>query len=356
MKSKLMSLIFLWVLLSCGKEKEDTNTSTAGQEFETFELIRSNFNTTLKVPSEFKPFEQVDLFPKVDGYIEKLLVDRGDEVEKGQVLAIINAPEIKAKLASAQAEFQSKKAEELAEQSTFLAAKDDWERFQQTAKTEGAISASQLFKKEQQFIRDSSRYEAAKMSAKAAESFLKAAEEMSNYLVLKSPFKGRITQRNFHSGAYVSAQQKRPLLRLSTVSHLRMEFLVPEQFASYVNEEDSLRVSSYKIKQSNKNLKISRRSGELDPQLRGEYFEADYQTDSTGFKSGNFVEIEVPIHMKSVFVVDESDVKTTLEDRYIEILDEKESLQKISVDKGLTSKGKVIIYGDLKEGMRVVKQ
>lgn len=354
-KVGFLALVMLFIFISCAESENKSEEAEQISEISTFELKTSDFSSFITVPAEFKAYEKVDLFPKVDGYIESFLVDRGDFVKKGEVLALINAPEINARLASAKADYQSKQAEEVAAKSSFFRSEDDWTRIQKTAEVEGAISMSELVQKEQEFKRDSSRYYAAKMNTEAAQNYVKAASELSNYLSLKAPFDAQIINRNFHTGAYVAAQQKLPILQLHTPKQLRLEFIVPEQFASFVNEKHSLKITSKKTKQTETKLLISRRSGELDPKLRGEFFEANYSLTNSEFKPGSFVELSVPIALTNVFVIPKSSLVTDLEGRYIQVLDNNK-IQKIDVEKGPSSKDSVVIYGALKEGIMVLKK
>ena len=48
----------------------------------------------LSLPGELKPFEQVNIFAKAKGFVKKIYVDRGSKVKKGQLLAVLEAPEI----------------------------------------------------------------------------------------------------------------------------------------------------------------------------------------------------------------------------------------------------------------------
>lgn len=355
MKSKITLIYVALVLFSCTENNSEKKKESKNEVPESFDLKRGTFETSIKIPAEFKAYEQVDLYPKINGYIEKLYVGRGDLVEKNQVLLKINAPEVSAQLAQAQSNYQSSLADELSAEAQYLQSKDDWQRWQQTAQFEGAVSASELFKMQQQYQKDSLGFQAAKMQSKSAEYALTAAKELNNYLVLKSPFDGQVNLRNFHTGAYVSAQQKQPILSLHTPDKLRLEFAVPEEYAALVKDKDSVEIHLKNQSDNAYKLPITRRSGSLEQKMRSEYFEATYLDDKQHFKAGNFAEIKVPIQMNDAFFVPKSCIITTMENQYIEIMNEANGLQRISVNKGPSSKENQIIYGKLKEGMKVVK-
>jgi multidrug efflux pump subunit AcrA (membrane-fusion protein) len=59
---------------------------------------RGNLAHTLSLAGQFQPYQVVDVHPKVTGFMEKINVDIGDKVHKGQVLAVLEVPELNAQL------------------------------------------------------------------------------------------------------------------------------------------------------------------------------------------------------------------------------------------------------------------
>src|SRR5512136_3126111 len=57
-------------------------------------VTRGNISDNLEIASEFQPFQEVDVFAKVSGYIQKLNVDYGTHVKQGEVLAVLEIPEL----------------------------------------------------------------------------------------------------------------------------------------------------------------------------------------------------------------------------------------------------------------------
>jgi multidrug efflux pump subunit AcrA (membrane-fusion protein) len=64
---------------------------------------RHNVGSTLAIAGEFKPFQDVDVHAKVAGYIRQIYVDVGDHVKEGQMLAVLEVPELAAQLTGAEA-------------------------------------------------------------------------------------------------------------------------------------------------------------------------------------------------------------------------------------------------------------
>src|ERR1700733_7812502 len=67
---------------------------------------RGPLENVITLSGEFHPFQQVDVHAKVAGYIRRIFVDVGDKVEAGQVLAILEVPELSAQVMGAQADIR----------------------------------------------------------------------------------------------------------------------------------------------------------------------------------------------------------------------------------------------------------
>src|SRR5580693_1708996 len=59
---------------------------------------RKNLSSTLEIASEFLPYQEIDVYAKVSGYIQKLYVDWGTHVKQGQLLAVLEIPELQQQL------------------------------------------------------------------------------------------------------------------------------------------------------------------------------------------------------------------------------------------------------------------
>src|ERR1700674_1087808 len=59
---------------------------------------RKSLASTLEISSEFLPFQEIDVYAKVSGYIQKLYVDWGTHVRQGQLLAVLEIPELQQQL------------------------------------------------------------------------------------------------------------------------------------------------------------------------------------------------------------------------------------------------------------------
>jgi len=177
---------------------------------------------TLSLPGELVPYEQVEIYPKVKGFIKTLYVDRGSQVKKGQLLALLEAPEITQQYLAAQS--GSRKLYE-----SFLYSKQIYNRLKKAAAKSGAVAAIELDKAKAQLRSDSAAYAAAHAQARSI-------AEMRSYLHIRAPFDGAIIQRNVSVGALVGENSAKgaALFTLAQQGKLRLTVAIPEKHAPSV--------------------------------------------------------------------------------------------------------------------------
>src|SRR5690606_11041751 len=91
------------------------------------------------LPGELKPWNKTEIYPKVKGYVNRVMSDRGMSVVKGQLLATLDAPELVASVKMAQAKVSTAEAALLERQSKQKASKRTYFRILKTSETKGAI-------------------------------------------------------------------------------------------------------------------------------------------------------------------------------------------------------------------------
>src|ERR1700683_3511356 len=90
-----MLLIFPVVLIGCGEGHKTVADDAANAPVAAVvKVARGNIADNLEIASEFQPFQEVDVYAKVSGYIQKLYVDYGTHVKQGQLMAVLEIPEL----------------------------------------------------------------------------------------------------------------------------------------------------------------------------------------------------------------------------------------------------------------------
>src|SRR5712672_2283857 len=137
-------------------EEEDKNPAVAkipGTELISVE--KELLTSSLTMPGELISFQQVDLYAKQTSFVKEIYADVGSEVKAGQLLAILEAPEIASQLAGAESRWKSMEA-------IYIASKANHERLLETSKTPGTISPNDLDQALSKMNSDFSQLESAK--------------------------------------------------------------------------------------------------------------------------------------------------------------------------------------------------
>ena len=98
----------------------------------------------VRLPGELLPYQSVSLRARVAGFVESVMVDRGSQVRKGQLLITLSAPELIAQLAEAEAKVQAAEAQRVEVEAQAASAGATWKRLKAAAATPGAISGQEL--------------------------------------------------------------------------------------------------------------------------------------------------------------------------------------------------------------------
>ena len=93
--SALFAALPCTVFTGCKDPQAETPIATASVA----PVIRGDLSSTLTVAGEFQPYQEVDLHAKVSGYIRRINVDIGDRIKNGEVLAVLEVPELNAQVA-----------------------------------------------------------------------------------------------------------------------------------------------------------------------------------------------------------------------------------------------------------------
>jgi membrane fusion protein, multidrug efflux system len=188
---------------------------------------------SVRLPGEIMPYERVDVVARVNGYVTKVLVDRGSTVRKGQLLIEMSAPEMAAQIAEAKSRVktaESRKAEAEARLASLEAA---LERLKTASKTPGAIAGLELVQAEKAVDAGRAAVAAAADAVVSAKAAVSPLEDMEGYLKITAPFDSVVTERLVHPGA-LAGPAAGVLLKLENNSRLRLIVPVPESEAGAI--------------------------------------------------------------------------------------------------------------------------
>jgi membrane fusion protein (multidrug efflux system) len=340
------------LLSSCGPNKEaqaeqaETVKQVEAVETPTVVLTpvtKGKLSSTIAVPGELIPYQEVDLFAKVNSYVKNLLVDIGSQVHQGQLLVTLEAPEINSQLAAAKSRIEQ-------QQAIYYASKATYDRLLSTSKTPGTVSQNDLELAEAKKNSDQANVEAAKSDYKVIVANL-------NYLEIRAPFDGVITARNVNLGAYVGpGRGPDPLFVIQDQKRLRLVVSIPESYTGGLSNKDEVTFSVRSLPNQKFTAQVKRLAGALDVKLRSERLEMDVYNKDKKLLPHMFAEVDVPLPSRdSTFIVPKTAVVTSTEKVFvIKIVDHKAVW--VDVKKGLQSGDMTEVYGDLKIGEQVVSK
>src|SRR5438876_6281890 len=192
-------------------------------------VIAKAVDRQVKLPGEFQPYLAVSIYAKLSGFVKRVAVDRGSTVKEGQVLVILEAPEMQAQIVEAQSKAQALGLQRAEAEAKLAGAQSTYDRLKAAAATPGVVAENDLIVAQKTAEAAQALVRSYDDSIKAAQAQVQSVKDLEEYLTLKAPFDGIITERNIHPGALVGpGNGSTPLLRLHQLSRLRLVVAVPE--------------------------------------------------------------------------------------------------------------------------------
>ncbi|WP_439489132.1 efflux RND transporter periplasmic adaptor subunit [Algoriphagus sp.] len=288
---------------------------------------------SLSLPGELAPYEEVELYAKINGFLEKIYVERGDIVRKGQLLAELVAPEVDQKYLSDQST-QSKM------ESDYLFLAQAYERLLDASNTNGAVAQLEL-------DRAKSLMMSAKSAFESSQAGTAQSSQLRQYLKITAPFDGVITQRNLSLGALVGPGNQTSLFTIAQTDKLRLIVAIPEKHASAVSKElkADFKVSSLPGKSFE--AKLSRSSGMLSQQTRAITLEFDVENKDDVLKGGEYAQVNLNLHRgDSSFWVAPNSIVNAQSGTFIMTLNNN-TLKRVSVGEGVRLDSLIEVFGEL---------
>ena len=345
MKYYLLSFVSISLFIACSSNRaanrKPDERKIISASYQIAAIEKEGVPSEIRLPGQLAAFEEVSIYPKVNGYIKTMLVDIGSRVSKGQLLMELEAPELQ----QASLEARERYARSLA---GFSIDKEHFERLLEASRTPGSISPLDLSTAR-------SKMEADSALCNAEKSNWQMQQTMQTYLRVTAPFDGVITERNVHPGALISAADKsKPMLELKQVRHLRLQVDIPENIAVDLNKMDSVSFFSSALPGKEMKAVINRKSMDVNTQYRSERMEMDVNNSAGQLSPGMYADVRVRSKGNpNAFMVPKSAVITTTERKYIITIKNKKACE-TDVTTGNEANGKVEIYGNVNAGDPVI--
>ncbi|MGC2197704.1 MAG: efflux RND transporter periplasmic adaptor subunit [Terriglobales bacterium] len=266
---------------------------------------------------EFRPFQEVDVHAKVAGYIRVIHVDVGDHVREGQIMAVLEVPELRAELQGADAvarrskdAVRRAKSDLLRAQSVHEAAHLNYTRLNDASATHpGIIAQQELDDAEAKDKESEAQISAAEAALSEAENQLGVAvasqqqyTALADYTNIIAPFDGVVTKRYADTGALVqagtsSSTQAMPVVRVAETDVFRLILPVPESAVPQVHLGNTVQV---RVPALNRDFegKVARFADAVDQDTRTMHTEVDVRNPNRSLVQGMYAEIKLTLEKK----------------------------------------------------------
>lgn len=336
--------------------------------------VRGNIAHTLSLAGQFQPYQVVDVHPKVTGFMVKINVDIGDRVRKGQILAVLEVPELNAQLKGTVFEMQRAKDDLLRAQHEIKRAEAvhsalhaEYERLLETSKAQaGLIAQQELDDAESKDISSESQVDAAKAAAAAAQQHAEVAhtdndrvQALKNYTNVVAPLDGVIVWRYADTGALIqsgtnSNEQDIPIVRLSQSGLLRLRMPIPENDVRFVHIGDPVQVRVDAIGRSFTG-KIVRFTRDVNFETRTMEAEIDVENQDLSISPGMYANTEMQLaHADNVTTIPVEALVLKGNRESVLVLDASNRIHVRAVEVGLEGSKLAEIKNGLEPGERVV--
>ena len=276
--------------------------------------IRRPAIRSVSLAASVEAFQKATLYAKVAGYLQWIKVDKGDRVQKGEVIAVIEVPEM-------EKEYQSAKAVVLEAQAVHERAKSEAALKELTFNRLASIQQSQPEVISQQEV-DVARTEydvargevqLAKARIELARSEVERLETLMEYARIKSPYKGVVTERFVDPGALIqegtsSSGDVAPIVRVVNMDKVRVYVDVAEPDVPFVDRGDPVLLKLDAFPGREFRGEITRFSIALDPKTRTMKTEFDLENPGHLIRPGMYGEatLELDRQADALFLQAES--------------------------------------------------
>jgi RND family efflux transporter MFP subunit len=185
------------------------------------------------LPAQTEAWNTSTIYARVDGYVAKWLVDIGDSVKLGQVLATIETPDLDAQLNAARAQLKASSAQILVRRAEAEFARTTYERWRDSPK--GVVSEQEREEKRAAFDSANAQLKASEAQEALDQAKVDQYQALFQFKQVRAPFNGTITQRLIDIGNLVTAgstSSTTPLYVVTQNDPMRVMIDVPQSAAS----------------------------------------------------------------------------------------------------------------------------
>jgi len=266
----------------------EANVAASATPYVRTTVVRSGEGgQTLALPGTLQGFQQAPIAARAAGYVRRWTKDIGSHVAKGEVLAVIEAPEVDQQLSQAEAARQQAAAGLALAKSTV----DRWEALRR----KDVVSQQELDER-----RSGATQAAANLAA--ADANVQRLRQLQGFTRVTAPFDGVITRRNVEVGDLVDSSGK-TLFVLTQMDPLRIYVNVPQSYAQLVRAGQKVVVTQAELRGRTFSGEVARSAGAIDPATRTMQVEINLPNRDGTLLPGAYVQVDLPLAGAKTLVV-----------------------------------------------------
>jgi RND family efflux transporter MFP subunit len=337
------------------------------------QVRRTPVSNTLSIAGEFFPYQEVELHAKVAGYIQKINVDIGDRVHQGQVLAVLEIPELTAELQAASAGVRHSQEEISRAQNEVSRAEADHAavhaaaaRLRQASEARpGLIAEQELDDATAKDRSAEAQIEAAKSALAAARQQLEVSQAdqqhyaaLSQYSRITAPFDGVVTWRYADTGSLIQAGTSNvssmPVAKLSQVSVLRLRIPVPESLAASVRDGET---ADIRVKATDEHFagKVIRSTDSLDRSTRTMQVEVDVPNKDYKLTPGMYADVSLQVqNAPNALTLPLQAINRGADKTTVLLVNSQNHVEEREIHTGIEGSDRIQIVSGLNQGDRVI--
>ncbi len=366
-------LAIVVTLVSCsGGKSNQVQASGPAITVGVTKVVKKSLGRQITLSSELVPFQEIDVYAKESGYVKKLMVDYGTRVKAGEVMAILEIPELEAQLQEDRAEIKNALNEvtraqhELARyQAQYKALHLQYTRLNSVFESQPGIVAQQEVDDAQgKDLAASSQVDAGQAALEAAQSKLSVAkakmvrdQSLFDYSKITAPFPGVVTERYANLGTLVQAgtnSQAAPIVKLSEDDLFRLVIPVPESYVRYIHVGDPVDV---RVPSLNKTFpgKVARFSVDVKESTRTMHTEVDVKNRDRVLMPGLYADADVSLeHRDDIPAIPLQSVNHEGSKTTVFVVGKNNEIEDRPITLGMQTANDAEVVAGLKEGEEVV--
>jgi RND family efflux transporter MFP subunit len=359
---------------ACARQAARAEAPPAAPTVAVAPVTRGDLSQVLTIAAGFRAYQEIELHAKVAGYVQNINVDVGDHVKEGQLLAVLEVPELldeeqqdQASITRATEEVNRAQADLQRTQAAHDVAHLSSTRLAAAAKERPKLIAQQdlddAMGRDREAEAQIATATAALAAARGQLQFAKANADKTRTLVgytrITAPFTGVITHRYADKGAMIQAgtssqTQTMPLVRLSQVDRLRLDIAVPESTVPQIRLQAPVTVRVPAMSRTFPGT-VARFADRLDTDTRTMLVEVDVPNPTGELKPGMMAEANLSLaQAEGVLSVPVQALDATAKQPVVMVVTKDHTIDPRPVTIGLQTADRVAVTGSIGEGDLVV--